>query len=219
MTASTALTSAWVLPGQPLPSAPSTSSTVVAASGSYARSNFIFSSSTGQPSYIQPAAKKKSSSSSSTGIPIQVNVSTPLRPLLRLPEPESIVLARVTRITSRQAMCSILLVLPDPGSTGTATSAIALNLSQSLASGAANHAAGEDPSGLDFSGVIRQQDVRLTETDKVKMAECFRVGDLVKAKVVSVSSGTDTLSRCHRWTDLFAAATYRSRWGIPAPTF
>ncbi|PWN27163.1 hypothetical protein BDZ90DRAFT_207959, partial [Jaminaea rosea] len=72
-----------------------------------------------------------------------------------LPEPDSLVLARVTRITSRQAVCSILLVLPDPSSSSS-------------------------------SGVIRQQDVRLTETDKVKVAECFRVGDLVRARVISL---------------------------------
>lgn len=28
---------------------------------------------------------------------------------------------------------------------------------------------------------------RLTERDKVKMSECFRLGDIVKAKVVSIS--------------------------------
>lgn len=29
-----------------------------------------------------------------------------------------------------------------------------------------------------------QADDRLTERDKIKMAECFRLGDIVKAKVV-----------------------------------
>lgn len=33
--------------------------------------------------------------------------------------------------------------------------------------------------------------MRLTERDKVKMGECFRLGDIVKAKVVSTS--------CTRW--------------------
>ncbi|WVR06167.1 hypothetical protein IAU60_003197 [Kwoniella sp. DSM 27419] len=38
----------------------------------------------------------------------------------------------------------------------------------------------------EFQGVIRVADVRLTERDKVKMGECFRLGDLVKAKVLSL---------------------------------
>jgi exosome complex RNA-binding protein Csl4 len=33
--------------------------------------------------------------------------------------------------------------------------------------------------------LIRLADIRLTERDKIKMGECFRLGDLVKAKVVS----------------------------------
>ncbi|WWC70521.1 uncharacterized protein I206_104472 [Kwoniella pini CBS 10737] len=38
----------------------------------------------------------------------------------------------------------------------------------------------------EFQGVIRIGDIRLTERDKIKMAECFRLGDLVKAKVMSL---------------------------------
>lgn len=51
----------------------------------------------------------------------------------------------------------------------------------------ANHAAGEDPMGGDFTGVIRSQDVRATEKDKIKMGECFRPNDIVRATVVSKS--------------------------------
>jgi hypothetical protein len=32
--------------------------------------------------------------------------------------------------------------------------------------------------------VIRLADIRLTERDKIKMGDCFRLGDLVRAKVV-----------------------------------
>lgn len=173
----------YLLPGQPLP-APSSSSSaqrLQASSGTYARSTYTLSSLIGQPSFSKTASKKSGPSTT------KASIHTPLAPLLRLPEPDSLVLARVTRITSRQAVCSILLVLPDPSSSSSSSAEAAgsLSLSQALASGAANHAAGEDPAGLDFSGVIRQQDVRLTETDKVKVAECFRVGDLVRARVVS----------------------------------
>lgn len=43
-------------------------------------------------------------------------------------------------------------------------------------------------SSEEFTGVIRLADIRLTERDKIKMGECFRLGDLVKAKVVGTSS-------------------------------
>lgn len=37
-----------------------------------------------------------------------------------------------------------------------------------------------------FSGIIRQQDVRATEVDKVVMSDCFRPGDVVRATVWSM---------------------------------
>ncbi|KAD4583959.1 hypothetical protein E3N88_21560 [Mikania micrantha] len=37
-----------------------------------------------------------------------------------------------------------------------------------------------------FSGIIRQQDVRATEIDKVDMHSSFRPGDIVKASVISL---------------------------------
>lgn len=51
------------------------------------------------------------------------------------------------------------------------------------AGGAGNRAAGEE--GADFTGVVRAQDVRATEKDKVRLGECFRPGDIVRASVVS----------------------------------
>ncbi|WWD18281.1 hypothetical protein CI109_102731 [Kwoniella shandongensis] len=41
-------------------------------------------------------------------------------------------------------------------------------------------------SSEEFTGVIRIGDVRLTERDKIKLGECFRLGDLVKASVLSL---------------------------------
>jgi exosome complex component CSL4 len=41
-------------------------------------------------------------------------------------------------------------------------------------------------SSADFVGVIRVSDVRATEKDKVKIGESFRLGDTVKAAVVSL---------------------------------
>lgn len=37
-----------------------------------------------------------------------------------------------------------------------------------------------------YSGVIRSQDVRATEVDKVKLHESFRPGDVVRAEVLSL---------------------------------
>ena len=40
--------------------------------------------------------------------------------------------------------------------------------------------------GDDIMGVIRSQDVRATDKDKIKLAECFRGGDVVRGVVVSL---------------------------------
>jgi exosome complex component CSL4 len=37
-----------------------------------------------------------------------------------------------------------------------------------------------------FSGVIRQQDVRATDVDRVVLHDCFRAGDVVRAAVMSL---------------------------------
>lgn len=71
-----------------------------------------------------------------------------------LPEVNSTVLCRVTRITPRQANVAILVV-------------------------------GETVLDGEWQGLIRVQDVRATEKDKVKIFESFRPGDIVRAIVVS----------------------------------
>jgi exosome complex component CSL4 len=43
---------------------------------------------------------------------------------------------------------------------------------------------GNQPTPEEFQGVVRVQDVRLTEKDKVKIADSFRLGDVVRAVVV-----------------------------------
>jgi hypothetical protein len=72
------------------------------------------------------------------------------------PSPNSIVLGTVTRLSPLQAVLSITVVDGVPL-----------------------------PPGEEFTGVIRVQDVRATEKDKVKIADCFRGGDVVKGLVVS----------------------------------
>jgi exosome complex component CSL4 len=71
-----------------------------------------------------------------------------------LPEVNSIVLCKVTRITPRQATVAIQVV-------------------------------GETVLDGEWQGLIRVQDVRATEKDRVKIFESFRPGDVVRAIVVS----------------------------------
>lgn len=75
-----------------------------------------------------------------------------------LPEVGTTILGKITRTGPRQANISILAL----GATG-------------------EHVC-RDP----FPAIIRQQDIRATEIDKVKVAESFRVGDVVRAVVISL---------------------------------
>lgn len=72
------------------------------------------------------------------------------------PAPNSLILGTVTRLSPLQAVVAISVVDGIPL-----------------------------PSGEEFTGVIRAQDIRATEKDKVKIADCFRGGDVVKGLVVS----------------------------------
>lgn len=72
------------------------------------------------------------------------------------PAPNSLVLGTVTRLSPLHAVVAISVVDGIPL-----------------------------PPGEEFNGVIRTQDIRATEKDKVKIADCFRGGDVVKGLVVS----------------------------------
>ncbi|GME26726.1 hypothetical protein GTA08_BOTSDO04161 [Neofusicoccum parvum] len=72
-----------------------------------------------------------------------------------LPEVDAVVLARVTRLTPRQATVEILVV-------------------------------GETVCREGFQGIIRREDVRATEKDRVKIGDMFRVGDIVRGVVISL---------------------------------
>ena len=74
-----------------------------------------------------------------------------------LPEVGDEVFARVTRINPRQVWCEIVAV---------------------------NGKAVSDSAG--FQGVVRQQDVRATEIDKVDMYESFLPADVIRASVLSL---------------------------------
>lgn len=75
-----------------------------------------------------------------------------------LPEVGTTILGKITRTGPRQANISILAL----GATGE-------HVCRDL-----------------FPAIIRQQDIRATEIDKVKVAESFRVGDVVRAVVISL---------------------------------
>ncbi|KAF4623629.1 hypothetical protein D9613_001909 [Agrocybe pediades] len=72
------------------------------------------------------------------------------------PVPGSVVIGSVTRLSPLQALISITVVDDVPL-----------------------------PAGEEFTGVIRTQDVRATEKDRVKIGDCFRGGDVVRTQVVS----------------------------------
>ncbi|KAJ9662881.1 exosome 3'-_5 exonuclease subunit ski4 (Csl4) [Neophaeococcomyces mojaviensis] len=83
-----------------------------------------------------------------------------------LPEVGSVVLARVLRVQPRQLNSSILAVNPSLSTITSYTSAT------------------DDET--QFQAVLRKEDVRAFEKDKVVMNEMFRVGDIVKAVVISL---------------------------------
>ncbi|KAL6989012.1 hypothetical protein U1Q18_014764 [Sarracenia purpurea var. burkii] len=72
-----------------------------------------------------------------------------------VPEPGSIVIARVTKVMARMASADIMCVGPK-------------SVQEK------------------FTGIIRQQDVRATEIDKVDMHSSFHPGDIVRALVLSL---------------------------------
>ena len=77
-----------------------------------------------------------------------------------LPRVGSVVLCRVVRVRTRQGDVVIMAVGRDDGK------------------------GGEDVCGDDWQAVVRKDDVRATEKEKVVCAEGFRVGDVVRAVVV-----------------------------------
>lgn len=81
-----------------------------------------------------------------------------------LPTISSLVLCRITRLTPRAATCTLLaLAGPTPTSTPTFT-----------------------PLPTPLPGQIRREDVRATEKDKTRIERSFRVGDIVRAQVISL---------------------------------
>lgn len=83
-----------------------------------------------------------------------------------LPAVGSNILGRILRVQQRQLICSILAVDPAP---------------TSIVSYSSN-----TDDEVQFQAVLRKEDVRAFEKDKVVMNEMFRVGDIIKAIVISL---------------------------------
>ena len=128
--------------------------------GTHVFESNIHASLSGRPTIIMPStasANGQAATSKGTKSPLP-EISIPrLTSSNTLPQVNSVVLCRVTRIQSRQVTVEILVV--------------------------------DDQVCKDsWQGVVRKEDVRGWEIDKVVMAEAFRVGDLVRGVVVSLNS-------------------------------
>lgn len=83
-----------------------------------------------------------------------------------LPAVGTTVLCRIARVQQRQATASILVVNPTPASIVPYTSST--------------------NDELQFQALLRREDIRSFEKDRVVMNEMFRVGDVVRAFIISL---------------------------------
>lgn len=105
--------------------------------------------------------------STKAGKPIMsVTIASTLTRDTSLPVTGSNILGRILRVQQRQLICSILAVDPAPSSI-------------------VSYASNTDDE-IQFQAVLRKEDVRAFEKDKVVMNDMFRVGDIIKAIVISL---------------------------------
>lgn len=127
---------------------------------------------------------------------------------INLPQEGDIVLVRITKLNPRQAFSEILSVeghgnvvkdsglgslgelahksLPMGGGSQALSSHSTIASTQSTQLNAQAIDLGET-----FKGIIRTQDVRSTDRDKVQIIECFKPGDIVRAQVISLGDGSN----------------------------
>ena len=152
-----------VLPGQVLGS----TSTHLAGPGTHVYESKIYASIVGSTT-TTPAPSKKSKPTisiprSSASSPASYSPGNSTLPIVG-----SVVLCRITRVQKMQAIASILAVDPSP------TTAPYLSYTTST---------NEE---LQFAAILRREDSRAYEKDKVVMNEMVRVGDIVRASVISL---------------------------------
>ncbi|CCK70751.1 exosome non-catalytic core subunit CSL4 KNAG_0F00820 [Huiozyma naganishii CBS 8797] len=111
-----------------------------------------------------------------------------------LPKEGDIVLCRVIRLSLQRANVEIIgfqnKTIPIDGGTGSNGNAI---VGVNGGSGGATFSMSQSSSDLGetFRGIVRSQDVRAVDRDKVKMIECFKPGDIIKAQVLSLGDGNN----------------------------
>ncbi|KAF8691725.1 hypothetical protein HU200_040115 [Digitaria exilis] len=121
--------------------------TLVAGRGAYAEGRSVRASVTGHRRVVPPAPGSDDQRSTVEVVGHKAHGA--------VPQPGSIVIARITKVMARMASADIMCV---------DTKAIKEK----------------------FTGMIRQQDVRATEIDKVDMYQSYRPGDIVRAVVLSL---------------------------------
>lgn len=131
-----------------------------------------------------------------------------LKPSNNLPKENDIVLVKITKLTPKQAYCELISVegkgniVEDSGvgangeiahnSIGAGGGAQGLGNQSTIASSqsTAINAVAIDL-GESYKGVIRSQDIRSTERDKVKVIDSFKPGDIVRAVIISLGDGSN----------------------------
>ncbi|AQK76100.1 Nucleic acid-binding OB-fold-like protein [Zea mays] len=128
--------------------------TLAAGRGAYADGRSVRASVTGRRRIVPPAPGSDDQRSTVEVVGHKAHGA--------VPQPGSVVIARVTKVMARMASADIMCV---------------------------------DSKAIreKFTGMIRQQDVRATEIDKVDMYQSYRPGDIVKAMVVSLIDENDAV--------------------------
>ncbi|WVZ73153.1 hypothetical protein U9M48_021497 [Paspalum notatum var. saurae] len=121
--------------------------TLTAGRGAYADGRSVRASVTGRRRIVPPAPGSSDQRSTVEVVGHKAHGA--------VPQPGSVVIARVTKVMARMASADIMCV---------------------------------DSKAIKekFTGMIRQQDVRATEIDKVDMYQSYRPGDIVRAVVLSL---------------------------------
>lgn len=133
-------------------------SSYVAGPGTHIFEDNIIASIAGPVENIPPASK--------AGKP---TVSVPRHALQApLPAVNSIIFARIIRVQARQLIVSILPIAP-----GSPSSSLLAYTSMT----------NDD---LQYQAILRREDVRAFEKDKIVMNDMFRVGDIIRASIISL---------------------------------
>lgn len=149
------------VPGQVIASISSHS----AGPGTHIYENNIIASIIGSISTASSAGKSSKPVISISHPNLATNAKSSLS-INALPLLGSIVLCRITRVQQRQLSATILVVDPTPSSTVSYTSIT--------------------NDELQFQAVLRREDIRAYEKDKIVMNDMYRVGDIIRASVISI---------------------------------